>query len=63
MVENRMKDRKLFLGVNVDCNPVHIFPVNVLAIGLYKRVTRAEAKGTISTIAFSASLGVTFYFV
>jgi hypothetical protein len=42
MVENRMKDRKLFLGVNVDCNPVHTFPVNVLAIGLYKRVTRAD---------------------
>jgi hypothetical protein len=44
MVENRMKDRKLFLGVNVDCNPVHTFLVNVSAIGLYKHVTLAEAK-------------------
>jgi hypothetical protein len=44
MVENRMNDRKLSLGVNVACNPVHTFLVNVLAIGLYKHVTRAEAK-------------------
>jgi hypothetical protein len=52
MVENRMKDRKLYLGVNVDCNPIHTFRVNVLVIGLYKHVTRAEAKSTVSTIAF-----------
>jgi hypothetical protein len=44
MVENGMKDRKLFLGVNVDCNPVHTFFVNVLATDLYKHVTWAKAK-------------------